>query len=185
MTNAQKIFCDEYLIDLNATRAYKVAYPNCKKDETAKSAGSRLLTNVNLQSYIADKMKKRERRTEITQDKVLKELAKVAFGDIRKLYTEAGSLKNIQDIDDESIAMLAGIEVFEEYEGYGADRERIGDTKKVKLTDKLKALELLGRHLGIFNDKIDINVKEKEEKKNAISDILTQMKSVDDEECCN
>ena len=46
MTDAQKRFCDEYLIDLNATRAYKVAYPNCKKDETARANGSRLLTNI-------------------------------------------------------------------------------------------------------------------------------------------
>ena len=45
MADAQKRFCDEYLIDLNATRAYKVAYPNCKKDETASAAGSRMLVN--------------------------------------------------------------------------------------------------------------------------------------------
>lgn len=181
MTNAQKRFCDEYLIDLNATRAYKVAYPNCKKDETAKSAGSRLLTNVNLQNYISEKMKEREKRTEITQDMVIKELAKIAFLDIRKLYTENGQLKNIADIDDETAGAISSLETLEEYDGYGDDREKIGDTQKVKLLDKTKALELLGRHLGIFNDKLDVNVKEKEEKKNAISDILNQMQSVDDE----
>ena len=48
LTPKQKIFADEYLIDLNATRAYKVAYPKVKKDEVAKAAGSRLLTNVNV-----------------------------------------------------------------------------------------------------------------------------------------
>lgn len=181
MTNAQKRFCDEYLTDLNATRAYKVAYPNCKKDETAKSAGSRLLTNVNLQNYISEKMKEREKRTEITQDMVIKELAKIAFLDIRKLYTENGQLKNIADIDDETAGAISSLETLEEYDGYGDDREKIGDTQKVKLLDKTKALELLGRHLGIFNDKLDVNVKEKEEKKNAISDILNQMQSVDDE----
>lgn len=53
-------------------------------------------------------------------------------------------------------------------------------TIEFKTNDKVKALELLGRHLGIFNDKIDVNVKEKEEKKNAISDILNQMQSADD-----
>lgn len=181
MTDAQKRFCDEYLIDLNATRAYKVAYPNCKKDETAKSAGSRLLTNVNLQNYISEKMKQREKRTEVTQDMVIKELAKIAFLDIRKLYTENGQLKNIADIDDETAGAISSLETLEEYDGYGDDREKIGDTQKVKLLDKTKALELLGRHLGIFNDKLDVNVKEKEEKKNAISDILNQMQSVDDE----
>lgn len=181
MTDAQKRFCNEYLIDLNATRAYKVAYPNCKKDETAKSAGSRLLTNVNVQNYISEKMKEREKRTEVTQDMVIKELAKIAFLDIRKLYTENGQLKNVADIDDDTAGAISSLETLEEYDGYGDEREKIGDIQKVKLLDKTKALELLGRHLGIFNDKLDVNVKEKEEKKNAISDILSQMKSVDDE----
>lgn len=170
MTDAQKRFCDEYLIDLNATRAYKVAYPNCKKDETARANGSRLLTKANIQIYVSDKIKEREQRTEITQDMVIKELAKIAFLDIRKLYTENGQLKNIADIDSDTAGAISQLETLEEY----------GDTQKVKLLDKTKALELLGRHLGMFNDKIDVNVKEKEEKKNAISDILNQMQSADD-----
>ena len=180
MTDAQKRFCDEYLIDLNATRAYKVAYLRCKKDETANVNGSKLLRNAKVQEYISERMKEREKRTEITQDMVIKELAKIAFLDIRKLYTENGQLKNIADMDSETAGTISSLETLEEYEGYGDDREKIGDTQKVKLLDKTKALELLGRHLGIFNDKIDVNVKEKEEKKNAISDILNQMQSADD-----
>lgn len=180
MTDAQKRFCDEYLIDLNATRAYKVAYPRCKKEETANAASSRMLRNVKVQEYISKKQQEIEKRTEITQDMVIKELAKIAFLDIRKLYTENGQLKNIADIDSDTAGAISQLETLEEYEGYGDNREKIGDTQKVKLLDKTKALELLGRHLGIFNDKIDINVKEKEEKKNAISDILNQMQSADD-----
>ena len=181
MTDAQKRFCDEYLIDLNATRAYKVAYSRCKKDETASVNGSKLLRNTKVQEYISKKQKEIEKRTEVTQDMVIKELAKIAFLDIRKLYTENGQLKNVTDIDDDTAGAISSLETLEEYDGYGDDREKIGDTQKVKLLDKTKALELLGRHLGIFNDKLDVNVKEKEEKKNAISDILSQMKSVDDE----
>ena len=180
MTNAQKRFCDEYLVDLNATRAYKVAYPNTKKEETASSNGSRMLRNDKVQKYISEKIKEREKRTEITQDRVINELAKIAFMDIRKLYTENGQLKNIADIDSNTAGAISSLEILEEYDGYGDDREKIGDTKKVRLLDKTKALELLGRHLGIFNDKLDINIKEKEEKKNAISDILSQMRNVDD-----
>ena len=180
MTDAQKRFCDEYLIDLNATRAYKVAYPRCKKDETANAASSRMLRNVKVQEYISEKQKEIEKRTEVTQDMVIKELAKIAFLDIRKLYTENGQLKNVADIDSDTAGAISSLETLEEYEGYGDDREKIGDTQKVRLLDKTKALELLGRHLGIFNDKMNVNVKEKEEKKNAISDILNQMQSVDD-----
>ena len=58
MTDKQKRFCNEYLIDCNATRAYKVAYPNVKKNESAKAAASRLLANINLKSYIDEQLQK-------------------------------------------------------------------------------------------------------------------------------
>lgn len=180
MTEAQKRFCDEYLIDLNATRAYKVAYPNCKKDETAKSAGSRLLTNVNLQNYIAEKMKEREKRTEITQDMVIKELAKIAFFNPKNIFGDNNTLKNIVSLDDDIASVITSVETLEEYDGYGEDREKIGNTTKVKLADKMKALEMLGRHLGMFKDKVEVDVKEKQEKKNTITDIFSQMKEVDE-----
>lgn len=79
MTEKQKIFADEYLIDLNATRAYRVAYPSVKKDETAASAAARMLRNVKVAKYIAERMEERQKRTEITQDRVLNELAAIAF----------------------------------------------------------------------------------------------------------
>ena len=157
MTNAQKRFCDEYLIDLNATRAYKVAYPKCKEDETANAASSRMLRNVKVQEYISEKQKEIEKRTEVTQDMVIKELAKIAFLDIRKLYTENGQLKNVADIDSDTAGAISSLETLEEYEGYGDDREKIGDTQKVKLLDKTKALELLGKHLGMFKEKVTID----------------------------
>ena len=78
MTEKQKIFADEYLIDLNATRAYRKAYPSVKKDETAAQAGSRMLRNVKVAEYIAERMQARQERTEITQDKVLEELNRQA-----------------------------------------------------------------------------------------------------------
>lgn len=156
MTDAQKRFCNEYLIDLNATRAYKVAYSRCKKDETANVNGSKLLRNAKVQEYISAKQKEIEKRTEVTQDMVIKELAKIAFLDIRKLYTENGQLKNVADIDGDTAGAISSLETLEEYEGYGNDREKIGDTQKVRLLDKTKALELLGKHLGMFKDKVEI-----------------------------
>jgi phage terminase small subunit len=71
LTPKQKIFVDEYLVDLNATRAYKAAYPSCKKEETINAAASRMLRNVKVKEYIDIRMKDREKRTEITQDMVL------------------------------------------------------------------------------------------------------------------
>lgn len=163
MTDKQKMFCNEYLIDMNATRAYKVAYPSCKKNETARANGSRLLTKANIQEYVSEKMKAREQRTKITQDMVIKELAKIAFLDIRKLYTENGQLKNIADIDSDTVGAISQLETLEEYDGYGNDKEKIGDTQKVKLLDKTKALELLGKHLGMFKEtNVNVNMNYEE-----------------------
>ena len=163
MTEAQKRFCDEYLIDLNATRAYKVAYKRCKKDETANVNGSKLLRNAKVKEYIAQKQAEIQKRTEITQDKVLKELAKIAFGDIRKLYTDNGALRNIVDLEDDIAGAISGVETYEEYDGRGEDREHVGDTKKVKMLDKTKALELIGKHLGMFKDThINVNTNYEE-----------------------
>ena len=82
LTPKQKIFADEYLIDLNATRAYKVAYPRVRNEETAAAAGARLLSNVKVEDYIQKRMDERAQRTEITQDRVLQELAKNGFANI-------------------------------------------------------------------------------------------------------
>lgn len=180
MTEAQKRFCNEFLIDLNATRAYKVAYPNCKKDETARANGSRLLTKANIQEYVAEKMKEREQRTEVTQDMVIKELAKIAFFNPKNIFEDNNTLKNIVSLDDDIASVITSVETLEEYDGYGEDREKIGNTTKVKLADKMKALEMLGRHLGMFKDKVEVDVKEKQEKKNTITDIFSQMKEVDE-----
>ncbi len=156
LTPKQKIFADEYLIDLNATRAYKVAYPRVKKDTVAATNGGRLLRNAEVENYIDERMKEREKRTEITQDRVLQELAKLGFFDIRKLFDDSGKPLDITGLDDETAACIAGLEVMDVYEGTGEDKEFAGYVKKYKLSDKLKALELLGRHLGMFKDKMGI-----------------------------
>lgn len=110
LTKKQKLFCDEYLIDLNATRAYKAAYKNIKKDETARANSSRLLTNANIKSYIDKRMRDREKRTEITQDKVLEELSKIAFANgsdfakvVQKSYMKPILDKEGNKIDEEEV----------------------------------------------------------------------------------
>lgn len=143
MTAKQTLFCKEYLIDLNATRAYKAVYIGIKNDAVAASNGERLLRNADIQAFVAEEMEKRGKRTDITADKVVKELAKVAFFDIRKIYNEDGSLLKPSELDDDSAGAVMGLESFE-------DVLTAGVTRKVKLSDKVKALEILGRHLGIF-----------------------------------
>ena len=169
MTDAQKRFCDEYLIDLNATRAYKVAYPDCKKDETANAASSRMLRNVKVQEYISEKQQEIEKRTEITQDKVIKELANIAFFNIRNIYNNNGTLKAIKDINEETIRAISSVKVLQKAGAMkisinmeGKDNEvpieHIKEqTIEFKTNDKVKALELLGKHLGMFKEKVTID----------------------------
>ncbi|XEC97038.1 terminase small subunit [Paenibacillus tarimensis] len=152
----QKKFADEYLIDLNATAAYKRAGYKAT-GSAATAAASRLLTNVNVQAYIQERMKEREKRTEITQDRVLKEYAKLGFFDARKLFNPDGSPVPITELDDETAAAIAGLEVMEVWEGHGDNRTFIGYLKKYKITDKKGALDSIARHLGMFNDKIDLS----------------------------
>lgn len=168
LTPKQKIFADEYLIDLNATRAYKVAYPSCKKDEAAAVNGSKLLRNTKVAEYIQERMKEREKRTEITQDMVLQELAKIAFSNgtnyaqvveepiIRNnayvVDPDTGQVKTFQrvriiptaELSEDKRAAIAGIKETK----YGID---------VQTYDKVRALELLGRHQGMFKDKVELS----------------------------
>ena len=164
MTEKQKIFADEYLIDLNATRAYRKAYPSVKKDETAAAAAARMLRNVKVAAYIQERMQERQKRTEITQDRVLEELAAIAFAkatDYAEVKEGQVVIKNTEELDEQQIRAIAGIK-----EGkFGIE---------VKLNDKEKALELIGRHLGMFKDKLEVAGLEDEKKK--LADILEQLR---------
>lgn len=111
LTERQNRFCEEYVIDLNATRAYREAYPHVKSEGTARSNSSRLLTNANIQNRISELQRERSERTGITADTVLKELEKIALTD-----TEISS------------------------------------------KEKMKALELLGKHLGMFTGEVNNNL---------------------------
>lgn len=151
----QKTFADKYLIDPNATKAYKETY-GVKSDATAAVNGRRLLSNANISSYIAERQAKIAKKFEITQEEVLREYARIAFSDIREFYNADGSLKSIKDLSDDAAAALAGVEVDEIFDGSGKDRMKIGNIKKIKRWDKVKALEGIGRHLGMFNDKLKL-----------------------------
>ena len=154
MTNAQKRFCDEYLIDLNATRAYKVAYPRCKKDETANVNGSKLLRNTKVQEYISEKQKEIEKRTEVTQDMVIKELAAIAFSNASDYAKLKKMKRSVPVFDGEDIVDYKE----EEYTGIEfTPTDDLTEEQKVDSCDKVKALELLGKHLGMFKEKVTID----------------------------
>lgn len=146
MTPKQKRFVDEYLIDLNATQAaIRAGY----SEKTAGQIGDENLKKPEIAKAVEGRMAAREERTEITQDKVLAALANVAFQDHRKMFFENGELVPITAMDDDTAAFLAGFEVVTSSKGEGV----VEHIAKVKTNDRMKALEMLGRHLKMFTDK--------------------------------
>ena len=141
MTDKQKRFCEEYMIDLNATQAaIRAGY----SPKTANEQGAQNL--VKLSKYIDQLKAEQSRRTGVSADRVVRELAKIAFvnaGDL--IDPETASVKLDASRDD--LAAVQSIKV----KTFGED----GLEHEVKLADKLRALELLGKHLGVFKESPD------------------------------
>ena len=148
LTEKQQRFVEEYLVDLNATQAAIRAGYSVK---TADVQGSRMLGNVKVQSAIGEAMALRSRRTGINQDRVVLELAKIAFVKITDIVDSSGKIK--EDAKPEDLACIEAVKYKSSSMDNGSSVER-----EVKISPKLKALELLGKHLGMWNDKVDVNV---------------------------
>lgn len=161
LTDKQECFCQEYLKDLNATQAAtRAGY----SEKTANEQGARLLANVSVAARINELMKSRSKRAEVTSDDILHELKKLAFVDISKAYNENGDLLSVHEMPEDIRKAIAGIDVFTEVQYFDKGqtdengdkvKEVIGKTKKLKMNDKLKALELLGKHLKLFTEKVE------------------------------
>lgn len=150
MNKKQQRFVDEYLIDLNATQAAIRAGYSVK---TANEQGARLLANVSISNAIAKEMAERSKRTGVNQDRVVIELAKVAFGNISDCI-DLNDMKIKESVSNEDLAAMCSFRIRTFPTKFGD----IGVEREVKMYDKLKALELLGKHLGMWNDKLDVNV---------------------------
>lgn len=148
LTEKQRLFVNEYLIDLNATQAAIRAGYSVK---TADQQGSRMLANVKVQEEIGRAMAERSKRTGVNQDKVVLELAKIAFVKITDIVDEHGKIR--PDAAEDDLACIESVKYKESKIEAGSSVER-----EVKISPKLKALELLGKHLGMWNDKLNVNI---------------------------
>ena len=145
LTPKQAEFVRQYLVDLNSTQAaIRAGY----SEKTAYRIGAELLQKTSVAEAIATAQAKREQRTEITADRVVAELAKIAFGSARDVMEWGPNgvvLKDSAELTDEQAAAIAGV---------SENITQNGSSLKLKRHDKVKALELLGRHLGMFTDKV-------------------------------
>ena len=128
LTEKQKRFCEEYLIDCNGTRAYKAAYPNVKKDEVARANASRLLANANVKAYIDERLEEIHSEKTADAQEVIEYLTSVMRGEQK-----------------EQTLRLVG-------DGY----QKIDDIA-VSAKDRIKAAELLGKRYSLFTDKVQMD----------------------------
>jgi phage terminase small subunit len=147
----QRAFVHEYLKCLVATDAARAA--------GYKTNGGNLLKHPKIAAAIQAAMDKRAQRTEITQDRVLLELARIGFSDIRTIFDEDGHLKPPHEYDDHTAACIASIEVVERPGTDQFGRPVLEYVHKIRLVDKSPALALICRHLGMLNDKIDLTAR--------------------------
>ena len=152
LSGKEKRFVDEYLIDLNATRAaLRAGYGN--KPTSASVTGCNLLGKPNIQSALQTAKDQRAKRTEVSQDRVITELAKLAFSKLTDFVEWDGSsvtIKPSEGLDHTDAAAVAEVSRSDTLHGTNI---------RVKLHDKVKSLELLARHLGLLNDKISVDEK--------------------------
>lgn len=148
MTPKQQRFCEEYLIDLNATQAAIRAGYSAR---TANRTGHKLLSKTDIAAKITELQAGRSEATEIDAKWVLLRLAKIADFDIRKLFDTQGRIVPIDQLDDDTAFALAGLDVDE---NFYEDGTRVV-SKKFKTVDKKAALELIAKHLGMFVDRLE------------------------------
>lgn len=149
LTPKERRFCDEYLISFNGTQAaIKAGYSK----KTARNIANQNLAKLHIQQYLSVRKKKMADKLELSQERVMQEIARIALFDFRKLFNENGSLKAIADMDDEAAAVLASVDVEELFEYVDKEKNHIGFTKKLKTWNKVQALEMLAKHYKIFED---------------------------------
>jgi len=140
LTPKQQRFVEEYLIDLNATQAaIRAGYSK----KTAEVTGSRLLRNAKVKEAIKQAAKERSERTGVTQDMVIDQLRKIAFHDIRDVVEWKNNKIRIRDSDKVDGTIIQEIQ---------ESVSESGRTLKVKTNDRMKALELLAKHLRMFDE---------------------------------
>lgn len=145
MTQKQKRFIEEYLIDLNATQAaIRAGY----SPDTAYSIGQENLKKPEISARIDRAMAERSKRTGVNAERVIQELAKIAFVNATEVIDpKTATVK--EDALPEDTAAIQSVKV----KTFGED----GLEREIKMGDKIKALELLGKHLGMFKDKIELS----------------------------
>lgn len=153
LTPKQELFTVEYLRDRNATRAAIAAGYSAR---TAQQQGSRLLRNVLVRRRIDARTEAIHEEVKIDKEELFRALLRILRFDPRRLYDRKGNRIPLHKLPDEVALALEGVKVFEEFEGKGENRFKIGETRDLAWTKKTEAIRLLGQHLGLFKEHVKV-----------------------------
>jgi len=147
LTPKQQRFADEWLIDMNGTQAaIRAGY----SPRSANEQAARLLAKPSIRAYIDERLAEQSRRTGVTQERIIRELARIAFCDPTEIIdTNTGEIRPETSPDDRSAIAAVKVRKIPTPDGYGIERE-------IRVADKIKALELLGKRFGMFRDKVEM-----------------------------
>lgn len=157
LTQKQRLFVDEYLIDLNATQAaIRAGYSK----RTAGQIGDENLKKPQIAQAIKEAMDSRSKRVQINADYVLNRLVEIDQLDVLDILRDDMSFKPLSEWPKGWRQYLVGFDIAEMFEGTGEDRSMVGLMKKIKWPDKVKNLELLGKHVAVsaFREQVEVNV---------------------------
>ena len=156
LTKKRRAFCFEFIVDQCGSAAAKRAGYSGNDNVLAVTA-SRLLKRPEVRGFIQHLLDERAARTEITADKVLVELAKLGFSDIRNLFTSDGKLMALENLDAATASAVQSIKITAKQSGeVDANGNKVyEDVIDIKLVDKISALEKLGKNLKLFTDKVE------------------------------
>lgn len=146
----QARFVAEYLVTLNATEAAKRAGYSAK---TAEVQGYRLLRNAEIAEAVAKGKGQQLERADLTAARVLEEIRRLSFSDVRGLFDDHGNLRPIHTLTPEQSAAIASIEVVKK--NLTAGDGQMDTVIKFKVWDKTRSLEMLAKHFALLTEKID------------------------------
>lgn len=153
LTPKQRRFVEEYLKDLNASQAaIRAGYTTRRASEM----GYQLLHRPEVANAIAELQAERAQRTQIDADYVLRRMIEIDQMDVLDIMSDTMELRPVSEWPKVWRQYLSGFDLAELFEGRGEDRTIAGVLKKIRWPDKVKNLELLGRHLGMFKDKVEL-----------------------------
>lgn len=148
----QETFCLEAVKDNDYSRAYLAAGYQAKTPNARAVGVSQLIKNTNVSKRLEELRTRIATRVEVSRARVLNELGRIAFSDVRKIVGNDGAITDTKDWDDDVAGAVAGIETEKLFEGKGKDRVFVGYTQKVKLWDKNSALTNLAKHFQLLNE---------------------------------